>query len=84
MTRGFITLATGKELYYQLARNLLMSYRLYTQNPMRFAIMCDRENEYTALFEQLIHKGGFAVVYVRYDGYVSYVFSFHTFSEIQP
>lgn len=42
MTRGFITLATGKELYYQLARNLLMSYRLYTQNPMPFAIMCDR------------------------------------------
>ena len=40
--------------------------------------------EYTALFEQLIHKGGFAVVYVRYDGYVSYVFSFHTVSEIQP
>lgn len=54
MTRGFITLATGKDLYYQLARNLLLSYRLYTQNPMRFAIMCDRENEYTALFDDVV------------------------------
>lgn len=54
MTRGFITLATGKELYYQLARNLLMSYRLYTRNPMPFAIMCDRENEYTALFDDVV------------------------------
>lgn len=54
MTRGFITLATGKDLYYQLARNLLMSYRLYSAHPMPFAILCDRENEYTALFDEVV------------------------------
>ena len=54
MTRGFITLATGKGLYYQLARNLLLSYRLYAKKAMPFAIMCDRENEYTALFDDVV------------------------------
>lgn len=54
MTRGFITLATGSEKYYKLARNMLLSYRLFCPNPMPFAIMCDRENEYTALFDQVI------------------------------
>lgn len=51
MTRGFITIATGKELYYQLAQNLLKSYRLYSRNPMPFAILCDRENTYTEQFD---------------------------------
>ena len=54
MTRGFITLATGDEKYYRFARNLLMSYRLYTDDPMPFAIACDRENAVTALFDQVI------------------------------
>ena len=54
MTRGFITIATGKEIYYQLAKNLLLSYKLFTDSPLPFAIMCDRENEYTTLFDQVV------------------------------
>jgi len=54
MTRGFITIATGKDLYYQLAKNLLLSYRLFSESPFPFAIMCDRENEYTALFDDVV------------------------------
>lgn len=54
MTRGFITIATGSEMYYQLAKNLLLSYRLFCPDPLPFAILCDRENEYTALFDQAV------------------------------
>lgn len=54
MTRGFITIATGKELYYQLAKNLLLSYRLFSREPLPFAILCDRETEETRLFDQTI------------------------------
>lgn len=54
MTRGFITIATGKELYYQLANNLLLSYKLFTDQPYPFAIMCDRENEYTKDFDDIV------------------------------
>lgn len=54
MTRGFITIATGKEMYYQLAANLVRSYRLFTEEPYPFAILCDRENEYTALFDDVV------------------------------
>ena len=54
MTRGFITIATGNEKYYRLARNLLQSYKLFCDNPLPFAIMCDRENEVTALFDQVV------------------------------
>lgn len=54
MTRGFITIATGKELYYTLASNLLKSYRLFTDEPCPFAILCDRENEVTAEFDDVV------------------------------
>lgn len=54
MTRGFITIATGKEMYFQFAKNLLLSYKLYCDSPLPFAIMCDQENEYTALFDDVI------------------------------
>lgn len=54
MTRGFITIATGKEMYFQFAKNLLNSYKLYCDHPYPFAIMCDQENEYTALFDQVV------------------------------
>ena len=54
MTRGFITIATGKEMYFQFARNLLFSYKLFCDSPLPFAIMCDRENEYTALFDDVV------------------------------
>lgn len=54
MTRGFITIATGTDWYYQLAENLLLSYRLFSEKPMPFAILCDRENEHTKCFDQTI------------------------------
>ena len=45
--KGFVTIATGQERYYKLARNLLHSYRLFAKDPFPFAIISDRENEYT-------------------------------------
>lgn len=53
MTKGFITIATGKEQYYKIARNLLRSYRFTTENPLPFAILCDTENEYTKEFDDV-------------------------------
>lgn len=54
MTKGFITIATGKEEYYQLAKNLLHSYRYFCKEPLPFAILADRENEFTAEFDDVI------------------------------
>lgn len=54
MTRGFVTIATGKALYYELAKNLLLSYQLYCDNPYPFAIICDQENEITKLFDNVV------------------------------
>lgn len=54
MTRGFITIATGKEMYFQFALNLLRSYRLYSADPLPFAIACDQENAYTAQFDRVV------------------------------
>ena len=54
MTKGFITIATGKEEYYQLAWNLLRSYRHFSSNPLPFAILTDRENVYTASFDDVL------------------------------
>lgn len=52
-TRGFFTIATGDEKYYRFANHLLKSYRLHnTKYP--FAILCDRENEYTKDFDQVV------------------------------
>ena len=53
MTKGFITIATGKEQYYKIARNLLRSYRFTTKSPLPFAILCDAENEYTKEFDDV-------------------------------
>lgn len=59
MTKGFITIATGKEEYYQLAQNLLRSYRYFCSNPLPFTVLCDRENEYTSNFDDvIIYKNG--------------------------
>lgn len=53
MTKGFITIATGKEQYYEIAQNLLRSYRFTTTNPLPFALLCDTENEYTKEFDDI-------------------------------
>lgn len=54
MKQGFVTVATGKEEYYVLAHNLLLSYRYHAARPMPFALLCDRENEYTVDFDDVI------------------------------
>ena len=51
---GFVTLAVGDERYYQLAANLLRSYRLNGNCQAPFAIFADRENEYTAMFDKVV------------------------------
>lgn len=53
MTRGFVTLATGSEIYYQMAVNMLHSFRIHNKGS-KMAILCDRENEYTAEFDDVI------------------------------
>ena len=54
MKKGFITIATGKDLYYKLAYNLIKSYKYFCDDPVSFAILCDRENEYTKDFDDVI------------------------------
>ena len=51
--RGFVTIATGNERYYIIAKNLLDSYRFHAGG-YPFAIICDRENEYTAAFDKAV------------------------------
>ena len=52
--RGFVTIATGDDRYYITAANLLRSYHFFTKEPLPFAILADRENEYTKLFDKTI------------------------------
>ena len=54
MTRGMITISTGDVHYYRIAANLLLSYRIFSDNPLPFAIIAEEENEYTALFDKVI------------------------------
>lgn len=54
MKKGFITIATGKEMYYKLAYNLLRSYRYFCKASLPFSILCDRENRYTDAFDNVI------------------------------
>lgn len=53
-TKGFITVATGQTHFYVLAHNLLLSYRYHSRKPMPFAILCDRKNEWTADFDEVV------------------------------
>ena len=53
-TRGFVTMAVGKDYYYLLAKNLLISYKFHNPAPFPFAIICDKENETSALFDDVV------------------------------
>ena len=53
-TRGFVTVATGSDGYYKMAADLLLSYRGRGKGKYPFAIICDRENEYSAMFDQVV------------------------------
>lgn len=48
-----MTLATGNIIYYKMAANLLASFRIHNPD-VPFAIICDRKNEYTDLFDDVI------------------------------
>lgn len=54
MKQGFVTIATGDAQYYRMARTLLRSYRQNCPQPLPFAILCDRENEFTAEFDDVV------------------------------
>ena len=54
MTKGFVTIATGEERYYDIARNLLWSYQQFASKKYPFAIICDKENKYTKEFDDVI------------------------------
>ena len=53
-TKGFVTIATGRDEYYRLAANLPRSYRQFCPDPLPFALLADRENQWTAAFDQVI------------------------------
>ncbi len=52
--RGFVTMATGEKRYYELAVNLLKSYKMNCSKPYPFAIIADKKNEYTELFDNVV------------------------------
>lgn len=54
MNKGFITIATGDERYFEMAVNLLKSYRLFSKNPLPFTILADKYNKYTDEFDNVI------------------------------
>ncbi|MCD7803000.1 MAG: hypothetical protein LUH09_08925 [Clostridiales bacterium] len=56
MTRGFVTIATGDEQYYKLARNLLHSYQnqVRPEEQVPFAILCDRDCADTKEFDDVV------------------------------
>ena len=53
-SRGFVTIATGSEHYYQLAYHLLRSYRRNGGGAYPFAIIAEEENQYTAAFDSTV------------------------------
>lgn len=54
MTRGFVTIATGKENYYKAAQTLMLSYKQNSRSPLPFALICDNENQYTTEFDDVV------------------------------
>lgn len=52
--KGFITIATGSEKYHKMAYTLMLSYKLTSENPYRFAVITDKETSYTECFDDVI------------------------------
>jgi len=52
--KGFVTIATGKEHYFEIAVNLLRTYRLFASCALPFAIIYDRNNAFTEEFDDVI------------------------------
>lgn len=53
MTKGFVTIATGSEKYYKIAENLVISCKLTNPN-RKFAIITDKNNTHTELFDDVM------------------------------
>ena len=52
--KGFVTIATGQMRYYNMAYNLLMSYKRNAKCKYPFAIIAETENKYTQQFDYVI------------------------------
>lgn len=52
--KGFVTVATGDEKYYALAANLYLSYKRAGEGKYPFALICDRKNEFSEFFDDVI------------------------------
>lgn len=52
--KGFVTVATGSDKYYQLAYNLCLSYRKRGKGKYPFALICDKETKYNSLFDNVV------------------------------
>lgn len=53
-SRGFVTIATGDIHYYLLAEALLHSYRRNGGGAWPFAVIAEKENEYTRDFDRVV------------------------------
>ena len=52
--KGFVTVATGSEEYYLLAKNLLDSYLYFSKKPLPFSIITDKGNKQIDGFDKVI------------------------------
>lgn len=52
--RGFVTIATGKDKYYDMAVNLLRSYRQNSSDSAPFALICDRDCPQAREFDSFV------------------------------
>ena len=52
--RGFVTIATGDQKYYELALNLLRSYRVNGNSSVPFALLCDRDCPIAREFDDMV------------------------------
>lgn len=77
--KGFVTVATGSDKYYWLAANLYLSYKKRGSGEYPFALICDRENEYSAMFDDVIlvddiRKSTVDKLLMRYSPYRESIF----------
>lgn len=64
MSKGFVTIASGRDAYYKMASNLLTSYRLHSKEPLPFTIVCDRENKWTEAFDNVVVRTDLSMNYM--------------------
>lgn len=78
-TEGFVTVATGSEIYYQLAYNMCLSYKKRGKGKYPFALICDKETEYADIFDEVIivqdvRKSTIDKLLMRYSPYEKSIF----------